>query len=56
MKGISSLTTKNDKTKTQRFERRRFNIMTEESSDRDGGPYSMTMMVKSSLYLHAMKI
>ena len=48
--------TKHDKTKTQRFERRRFNILTEESSDRDGGPYSMTIMVKSSLYLHAMKI
>ena len=26
------------------------------SSDRDSGPYSMTIMVKSSLYLHAMKI
>ena len=40
----------------QPFERRRFNIVTEESSDRDGGPYSVTIMVKSSLYLHAMKI
>ena len=46
----------NDKTTTQRFERRRFNIMTDESSDRDGGPYSMTIMVKSNLYVHAMKI
>ena len=52
MKGIRSLTTKNDKTKTQRFERRRFNIMTEEASDRDGGPYSMTIMVKSRLYTY----
>ena len=56
MKGISSLTTKNDKTITQHFEQRRFNIMTDESSARDGGPYSMTIMVKSSLYVHAMKI
>ena len=53
---IRPLTTKHDKTKTQRFERKRFNVMTEESSDRDGGPYSMTIMVKSSLYLHAMNI
>ena len=53
---ISSLTTKHDKTETQRCERRRFNIMTEQSSDRDGGPYSMTIMVQSSLYLHAMQI
>ena len=52
---MSSLTTTNDKTQRQRFERRRLNIMTEESSDRDGGPYSMTIMVKRSLYLHAMK-
>ena len=55
---MRSLTTKNDKTNTQHFERRRFNIMTEETSDRDGGPYIQydNHGQKPLIYLHAMKI
>ena len=38
------------------FDYQKRHIMTDESSDQDGRPYSMTIMVKSSLYVHAMKI